>query len=260
MRESTGIAVSDYIEGAARSLAVLESFDVHRQRLNATQTAERTGLTRAAARRHLLTLSHLGYLESDGQHYWLAPRVLRLAGSYLASARLPRAVRPTLAELSSELRGTFCVAVLDGQESVIVATSGERWGSDHSAPFGAHLGSRLPAFCTSTGRVMLAGFPPTALRAWFQSCTPVKLSAKTTTQKSQIAARIAAARRDGFCYASEEHELGVHAIAVPLIDATGQCVGALNAVDYLQSTSAEHLLKKVLPRLQRAATKLRAML
>lgn len=260
MRDGTDIAAVDYIEGAARSLSVLESFDVHRQRLNATQTAERTGLTRAAARRHLLTLSHLGYLESDGQHYWLAPRVLRLAGSYLASARLPRAVRPTLAELSSELRGTFCVAVLDGQESVIVATSGERWGSDDSAPFGAHLGSRLPAFCTSTGRIMLAGLSPSALKGWLQACAPAKLSAKTTTQKSQIAKLIADARREGFCYASEEHEIGVHAIAVPLIDATGHCVGALNAVDYLQSSSSEHLLKKVLPRLQRAATKLRAML
>ena len=94
------IAKADFIEGMAKGMAVLESFDTERQRLNATQAAERAGLTRAAARRHLLTLAHLGYLESDGQYFWLAPKVLRLSGSYLASARLPRTVQPTLTRLA----------------------------------------------------------------------------------------------------------------------------------------------------------------
>ena len=84
------IAHADYIAGMAKGLAVLESFDTQRQRLNATLAAERAGLTRAAARRHLLTLAHLGYLETDGSWFWLAPKVLRFSGSYLASARLPR--------------------------------------------------------------------------------------------------------------------------------------------------------------------------
>jgi IclR family transcriptional regulator, pca regulon regulatory protein len=256
----SAISKEDFIEGAAKSLAVLECFDVHRQRLNATQTAERTGLTRAAARRHLLTLAHLGYLESDEQHYWLAPRVLRLAGSYLSSARLPRTVRPTLSELSRRNPGTYCVAVLDEQETVIVATSGERWGSDDTSPFGAHLGSRMPAFCTSSGRVMLASMANASFKKWLTQCQPVQLSRRTLIQKTQIAARVTEARVDGFCYASEEHELGVHAIAVPLLDPSGHCVAALNAVDYLQTTSKERLINSVLPRLQRAATQLRALL
>ncbi|MEO5672764.1 MAG: helix-turn-helix domain-containing protein, partial [Ramlibacter sp.] len=84
------IAKADFIEGMAKGMAVLESFDTERQRLNATLAAHRAGITRAAARRHLLTLAHLGYLETDGSHFWLAPKVLRFSGSYLASARLPR--------------------------------------------------------------------------------------------------------------------------------------------------------------------------
>ena len=117
------IAHADFIAGLAKGLAVLESFDTERQRLNATLAAQRAGLTRAAARRHLLTLAHLGYLETDGQYFWLAPKVLRLSGSYLASARLPRTMQPTLQRLS-QLTGLSCsTAVLDGHEMVIVARS-----------------------------------------------------------------------------------------------------------------------------------------
>ena len=94
------IAKADMIEGMAKGMAVLESFDTQRQRLNATLAAERAGITRAAARRHLLTLAHLGYLETDGSYFWLAAKVLRFSGSYLATARLPRAVQPTLNRLA----------------------------------------------------------------------------------------------------------------------------------------------------------------
>src|SRR5574343_585753 len=93
------IAKADYIEGLAKGLAVLEAFDTERQRLNATLAAQRTGITRAAARRHLLTLAELGYLETDGSHYWLSARVLRFAGSYMATSRLPRTLQPTLNRL-----------------------------------------------------------------------------------------------------------------------------------------------------------------
>jgi IclR family transcriptional regulator, pca regulon regulatory protein len=260
MLVGTQISAADYIAGAARSLAVLECFDVHRQRLNATQTAERTGLTRAAARRHLLTLAHLGYLESDGQFYWLAPRVLRLAGSYLSSARLPRAVRPSLRRLSESMRGNFCVAVLDGQESVIVATSGERASGRESAPYGAHLGSRLPAFCTSTGRVLLAALARKELAYWLKGVAPARLTSKTVTARSALQRKIAQARQETFAYASEEHELGIHAIAVPLHDASGRCVAALNLVDHIASTSRTALYESGLPRLRSEANELRALL
>ncbi len=119
-----GIAQQDYIAGLAKGLAVLESFDTERQRLNATLAAQRAGLTRAAARRHLLTLTHLGYLETDGSYFWLAARVLRLSGAYLASARLPRVVQPTLNRLAADTPDVFSAAVLDGNEVVIIARAG----------------------------------------------------------------------------------------------------------------------------------------
>ncbi|MGA8009028.1 MAG: helix-turn-helix domain-containing protein, partial [Thiomonas sp.] len=118
------IAKADLIEGLAKGLAVLESFDTERQRLNATLTAGRTGLTRAAARRHLLTLAHLGYLETDGSYFWLASKVLRFSGSYLASSHLPRAIQPTLNRLAVQAQQTFSGAVLDSDEVVIIARSG----------------------------------------------------------------------------------------------------------------------------------------
>lgn len=105
----------------ARGMAVLESFDTERQRLNATLTAQRTGLTRATARRHLLTLAHLGYLETDGQYYWLSAKVLGFAGSYLSGARLPRAVQPTLHQLSLATQLSCSVAVLQNDAVIIVA-------------------------------------------------------------------------------------------------------------------------------------------
>ena len=108
------IARADYIEGLAKGLSVLEAFDTERQRLNATLAAHRTGITRAAARRHLLTLAELGYLETDGSYYWLSARVLRFAGSYMASSRLPRTLQPTLNELSQKTHASFSAVVLDG--------------------------------------------------------------------------------------------------------------------------------------------------
>src|SRR5438046_10485207 len=146
------IAHADYIAGMAKGLAVLESFDTQRQRLNATLAAQRAGLTRAAARRHLLTLAHLGYLETDGSHFWLAPKVLRFSGSYLASARLPRALQPTLNRLASQSPESFSAVVLDADQAEIVARS----GATRVLAYGLHLGARLPAHATATGRLRLA--------------------------------------------------------------------------------------------------------
>ena len=161
---STMIARPDFIEGMAKGMAVLESFDTERQRLNATLAAQRAGLTRAAARRHLLTLAHLGYLETDGSYFWLAPKVLRFSGSYLASARLPRALQPTLDRLAARTGEAFSAVVLDGDQVVIIARS----GPTRMLAYGLHLGARLPAHATSTGRVLLAAKPKAEFTAWLK--------------------------------------------------------------------------------------------
>src|SRR6478672_5623480 len=203
------IAHADFIAGMAKGLAVLESFDTQRQRLNATLAAERAGLTRAAARRHLLTLAHLGYLETDGSWFWLAPKVLRFSGSYLASARLPRAIQPTLNRLAGLTGHSFSAVVLDGDQVVIVARSGSAL-----LAYGLHLGARLPAHATSTGRVLLAAKSRGDFNAWMKGRELPRLTAHTTSDAKAFRALIDAVRQQDFCAAGEEHELGVHALAV----------------------------------------------
>ena len=249
------IAHADYIAGMAKGLAVLESFDTQRQRLNATLAAERAGLTRAAARRHLLTLAHLGYLESDGSWFWLAPKVLRLSGSYLASARLPRAVQPTLNRLAVLTGESFSVVVLDGDQVVIVARSGSA-----QLAYGLHLGARLPAHATSTGRVLLAARSRSDFAAWLKGRELARLTARTTTDHRRFRSLIAEVRQQDYCVASEEHELGVHAVAVPLRTMDGRTVAALNVVTTRQRIEPRLLQKELLPLLLEAARELRPLM
>ncbi|MEO7160812.1 MAG: IclR family transcriptional regulator C-terminal domain-containing protein [Polaromonas sp.] len=266
------IAKGDMIEGMAKGMAVLESFDTQRQRLNATLAAERAGITRAAARRHLLTLAHLGYLETDGSYFWLAAKVLRFSGSYLATARLPRAVQPTLNRLAVQTRESFSAVVLDGAEVVIVARSGFEWrrsADEKIAPvkmlaYGLHLGARLPTHATSTGRMLLAARPEPEVSAWLNNKADsgglARLTLHTITEPDRLAALIEQARLDDYCVASQEHELDVHALAVPLRDMQGRTVAALNVVTSPQRLTADDLRRDLLPLLLDAARELRALL
>lgn len=249
------IARADYIAGMAKGLAVLESFDTQRQRLNATLAAERAGLTRAAARRHLLTLAHLGYLETDGSWFWLSPKVLRLSGSYLATARLPRAIQPTLNRLAGATGESFSAVVLDGDQVVIVARSGSAM-----LAYGLHLGARLPAHATSTGRVLLAAKSRSDFNAWLKGRELPRLTGHTLVDARAFRATIEQVRQQDYCVASEEHELGVHAVAVPLRDLEGRTVAALNVVTTRQRIEPRFLQKDLLPLLLEAARELRPLL
>lgn len=274
------IARADFIEGMAKGMAVLESFDTERQRLNATQAAQRAGLTRAAARRHLLTLAHLGYLESDGSHFWLSAKVLRFSGSYLASARLPRTVQPTLNRLAAQTRDAYSVAVLEGDAVVIVARSAAALAPDATsdwdgsslaaglAPptsarlmaYGLHLGARLPAHASSTGRVLLAALSEPELSAWLEGRALARLTPYTVTDPGALRKILDQIRQQDCCIASEEHEIGVHAVAVPLRNLQGKTVGALNAVLTPARLARGAIQRELLPLLQDAARELRALL
>ena len=250
------IAKADFIEGMAKGMAVLESFDTQRQRLNATLAAQRAGLTRAAARRHLLTLAHLGYLETDGSHFWLASKVLRFSGSYLASARLPRVIQPTLNRLAAQTAGSFSAVVLDEDQVVIIARSG---GAQLLA-YGLHLGARLPAHATSTGRMLLAARPRAAFNAWMKGRQLARLTSNTTVDPKGFRALVEQARAQDWCIASEEHELGVHALAVPLRNMQGDAVAALNVVVTSLRSELKFLQRDLLPALLDAARELRPLL
>ena len=266
------VASADWIEGAAKAFAVLESFSAERQRLSISQIAERAGLTRAAARRHVLTLQALGYLEAEegaspntrSASYWLTHRVLRLAGNYLASARLPRVVQPTLNRLALQTGQAFSVAVLDGEHAVIIARSGEHRMESLALPYGVNLGARLAAYATSTGRVLLAQLPPAQLKAHLATHERQKLTPHTITQATQLRRLIASAGAQGYSEVHQEHELGVYALAVPLRNPQNQVVAAMNLVltnaAERPPRSADALQKAYLGQMQAAAAELKFLL
>ena len=259
MSTPSPIAAADFIAGMGKGMAVLESFDTQRQRLNATLASQRAGLTRAAARRHLLTLAHLGYLETDGSYFWLSAKVLRFSGSYLASAQLPRVLLPTLNQLAALTRDSYSAVVLDDDEVVIIARSDALHGSTQGLAYGLHLGARLPAHATSTGRVMLAAKSKTEFSTWLKGRTLTRLTARTTTEPKALRALVQQVRVDDYCLAQDEHEVGVTALAVPLRNAQGKTVAALNLVA-TSAVSAQALLRERLPVLTDATKALRALL
>ena len=263
------IANADFIAGMAKGMAVLESFDTERQRLNATLAAQRAGITRAAARRHLLTLAHLGYLETDGSFYWLSSKVLRFSGSYLASARLPRVLQPTLSRLAAQTGESFSAVVRDADEVVIVARNDYKHYKNNSAlgskyagytPYGLHLGARLPIHATSTGRVLLAALSEAEFDAWAHERNLPRLTAHTCTDMAEFRSVVAKIKVDEYAIASQEHELGVHALAVPLRNIQGDTVAALNVVTQPSHLEPQVLLRDLLPLLQDAARELRSLL
>jgi IclR family transcriptional regulator, pca regulon regulatory protein len=287
------IAPADYIAGLAKGLSVLSAFDVGRQRLNATQTAQRVGLTRAAARRYLLTLQSLGYLDGDGTQFWLTPKVLQFSGHYLASAQLPRAAQPILDELSLHTGGACSVVVGDGAEVVIVARGRDRlrdaaarlapsleWPSQaqrdqslaqaHARSVmataqGLHLGARLPLHATSTGQVLMASWSAAQLAQWLKQYTLTSLTPYTLTKPAELKQRLAQVRSSGWACASQEHELGVQALAVPVQHANGEVVGALNVVlsvaphEAITPAQQQASVAQWLPWLQVAAQRMRAL-
>jgi IclR family transcriptional regulator, pca regulon regulatory protein len=254
------IAKADYIEGLAKGLSVLEAFDTERQRLNATLAAQRTGITRAAARRHLLTLAELGYLETDGSHYWLSARVLRFAGSYMATSRLPRALQPTLNRLALQTQAAFSAVVLDGDECVIVARSAGVAEPVRHLAYGLHLGARLPAHATSTGQVLLANLPKAELSAWLKGRSLARITPQTEVGMGAFKKIIERVRTQDHALSRDAHELGIHALAVPLRNMQGRTLAALNVVGTPEQLSDAAVQRKWLPLLLDAARELRPLL
>jgi IclR family pca regulon transcriptional regulator len=186
--------------------------------------------------------------------------VLRFSGSYLASSRLPRALQPTLNRLAAQTGESFSAVVLDGEEVVIVARSGSYGTPTRVLAYGLHLGARLPAHATSTGRVLLAALAPTQFTQWLKGRHLARLTPNTVTQARGLRQLIARARKDDYCFASEEHELGVQALAVPLRDMQGHTVAALNVVLSGTRYQEETLQRDMLPLLFEAAREVRSLL
>ena len=239
----------------------MEAFGVDRQRLNVTQVAERTGISRTAARRHLKTLKFLGYLETDEHYFWLTPRVLRFSSAYLSSAHLPKVAQSLLNLLCAQTSLTFSMVVLDEHEVVPIARSYlPQQDQFRVNPYGMHLGNRLPAHATSTGKVLLAALSKEEQQTWVNKYGLKRLTPLTITHKNQFYAELEKVALSDYCLSKEEHELGIIALAVPVLNAQGQTIAAINCMSQSNRTNEAYLIQQVLPLLRHAANELRGLI
>ncbi len=245
----------DHMAALEKGLAVIECFDAAHDKLTIADVARATELSRAAARRCLLTLAKIGYAEFDGKFFRLTPRVLRLGHAWLASAALPQLVQPFLERLSEETHESSSACLLDGHEIVYIARSAQR----RIMSVGLSVGTRLPAFCTSMGRVLLAARDPADARARILAGRPRALTPHTVTDPDRLAAILAEVRAQGYCIVDQELELGLISIAMPLINPRGEVVAAFNLSGQVQRSSAEEMAERFLPGMRQLQALLRPL-
>lgn len=246
----------DLIAGLEKGLSVIAAFDQDRPRLTMSEVAALCGLTRAAARRYLITLEYLGFVTSERKMYSLTPKVLRLGQSYMHSARLPRIVQPELHKLAHALKEASSAGVLDGADVIcIAATSAGRVVSSTLQP-----GTRVPAYCTANGRVLLASMPPHQVDAWIGRQTLAPLTPNTVTHPDRLRAEIARTRSQGYALVDQELELGLRTISVPLKSYRGDVLAAMNVSVHAARVSLDQLVDGCLPALLQAQASLRTVL
>ncbi|MGD9863401.1 MAG: IclR family transcriptional regulator C-terminal domain-containing protein [Pseudodonghicola sp.] len=248
---------TDIIASLAKGLRVLECFGADSPRLSIAEAAARTGLDRATARRCLLTLHDSGYADYDGKFFTLTPRALRLGMGALTALPLPQIVQPWLDQLTEQIGQSCSVSILDGAEIVYLARAAQR----RVMSIGLMPGSRLPAHCTSMGRVLLAALPEPQARAIVEASDLTPRTPFSLTDPDEIMARLAQIRRDGYALNDQEIEPGLRSLAVPLIDARGRVVAALNTgMAATPDNSATRMLAEVLPALLKVQAGLRRVL
>ncbi|SCY67485.1 IclR family transcriptional regulator domain-containing protein [Microvirga guangxiensis] len=242
----------DFVASLEKGLQVIEAFDANRPRLTLTDVAKITGITRAAARRYLRTLTKLHYADFDGRYFSLSPRILRLGYAYLSSTALATRLQPFLERISEETGESSSAAVLDGDDIVYIARSATR----RIMSIGLGVGSRLPAYCTSLGRVILAHQPTEGIEAYLQRVRLEPRTPKTITSKDELRRVLENTRQQGYAIVNEELELGLRSIAVPLVQ-NGQVTIALNLSAQAARVPASEMEERFLPALRAASEALR---
>lgn len=248
-----GLERRDWIAGLERGVSIIEAFDDAHSRMTASEAGQRTGMTRTAARRYLLTLQHMGYVATDGKLFWLTPRVLRLGQSYLESARLPRIVQPFLQRVAAGTHENAYLSVLDGDEVVYIA----RNGPSRSMNTGYVLGARIPAQVTASGMLMLALQPPAQVAQWLATRTLKVFTSHTIASKERLAAELDRIRVQDWALSEQQLDLNSRGIAVPLRDRHGEVVGALNVTMPMGHESSADAAARVLPLLREIAQAMR---
>jgi IclR family pca regulon transcriptional regulator len=245
----------DFVAGLGKGLAVIECFDDRHQRLTIAEVAGMTALSRAAARRCLMTLQRLGYARFDGKFYWLTPRVLKLGHAYLASSDLPQLIQPFLEHVSNLTQESCSASILDGTEIVYIARSAKK----RIMTVNLAVSSRLPAYCSSMGRVLLAALTPDDALRRLQASDRRTLTPHTRTDMSELSEIIAQVRAQGYCVVDQELETGLVSIAVPLVSAAGETIAAMNIGTQTGRVSAADIAGQFLPLLRDAQANLRPL-
>ena len=246
----------DLMGGLMKGLKVIEAFSAERPRLSISEAAETAVLDRATTRRCLLTLSEMGYAAYDGKFFTLTPRVLRLGTGCLAAMPLPRIVQPVLDRLSQEIGESTSVSILDESEIVYVARAAQK----RVMSIALMPGSRLPAYCTSMGRVLLAALTVAEARQILEAAPRPSRTPLTVTDLDALTAILTATRAQGYALIDQEVELGLRSIAVPLTNARGQTVAALNVGLSAGAEPVETLGERYLPALRRVQAELTQVL
>ncbi len=239
----------DFVQSLDRGLAVIRAFGPDREQLSLSEVARATGLTRAAARRFLLTLVTLGYARSDGPMFSLRPRVLELGYAYLSSLTLPEVAAPHMEELVGRLHESSSISVLDGQQIVYVA----RVPTRRIMTVAISLGSRFPAFATSMGRVLLADLPPSALDKFLGEVTLERYTSKTETDPARLREIIAEVARHGYAVVDQELEEGLRSVAVPIRGVPDVGTAAINVSMHASRVSMTTVRSEILPALLQTA-------
>lgn len=247
----------ELVHSALRLFEVLKAFRRDRPRMTLSEVAELTGLTRASARRFLLTLVHAGYAETDGKRFALTPRLLELGHAVMATSSVWDIARPVLAGLSERLGESCYGAVLDGTEVLYVLHIPS---ARHLINVDLRVGSRTPAYCTSVGRVLLAGLTPDAAERVMAASQPEARTPKTETSMTKLVAAVDEARDKGWAIVDEELELGLRSLSVPLRGRSGVTVGALNVCGPASRVSLEELQTRFLGELLEAAARIQTAL
>jgi IclR family transcriptional regulator, pca regulon regulatory protein len=235
----------DHVQSLARGLAVIRSLSVSGAGLTLAEVARETGLTRAAARRFLLTLEDLGYVRSQQRRFMLTPRVLELGYAFLSSLSLPEIAQPHLRELVERVRESSSVSVLDGEEIVYVA----REPTQRIMTVGIAVGTRFPAHATSMGRVLLAGLDRRTLDAYLAAARLRAFTAGTVTSPGALRSELERVRKHGWALVDQELEDGLRSVAAPIRDPAGRVVAAVNLSTHASRRTLDAIRRELLPRL-----------
>ncbi len=246
----------DFVTALSRGLSVIRAFGPDTPRMTLADVARKVGLPRATVRRSLITLETLGYAESDGRTFSLTPKILTLGQAYLASSPLTSAARPLMDRLAEKLHETCWAAILDEGDVLLIVNS----RTSRILTAGLSVGSRLPAYCTALGRVLLAALPDHELEQFLESLKPKQFTPYTMTNIDEIRRSIFETRMSGYSLSDSEVEVGLCSIAIPIVNSQGRTVAALNATAPSSRAQGKEMTEQFLPLLKQVAEDLKLVL